>query len=350
MNKDRVTEIDLLRFLAAIVVMLFHYTFRGYAADNMSIMPYPWLAGYLKYGYLGVELFFMISGFVILMSASSGSLKSFAISRFIRLYPAFWVCCTITFLVIKAIGGTRYTATFDQYAVNMTMLSGFFNVDSIDGVYWSLFEELKFYALVGIVLAFRKLKYVEPLLVVWLLASIVLQFVHVKFLNFMLIIEYSAFFIAGCAFYLVWKNGYSASRIFLIVVSWFLALYLVTHDLGRWNRDYHTVYNPYFISVIVTMFFVIMLLVARRRLGYISRRNWMAVGMMTYPLYLLHQLIGFMIFNRAYPAVNPHLLLWSVISMVLVLAYAVNVWIERPMSKSLKKSLEYIFRSRGGAR
>ncbi|MDD5250387.1 MAG: hypothetical protein PHY45_15495, partial [Rhodocyclaceae bacterium] len=54
----RVNEIDLLRFVAALSVVFFHYSFRGYAADAMSVMPYPLLAPFSKYGYLGVELFF----------------------------------------------------------------------------------------------------------------------------------------------------------------------------------------------------------------------------------------------------------------------------------------------------
>ena len=66
--QQRVNEIDLLRFIAALAVVFFHYAFRGYAADDLSILPYPLLAPLAKYGYLGVELFFMISGFVILTS------------------------------------------------------------------------------------------------------------------------------------------------------------------------------------------------------------------------------------------------------------------------------------------
>ena len=72
-RRNRVNELDLLRFFAAFSVVLYHYTFRGYAADDMSIVPYPLFAPISKYGYLGVDLFFMISGFVILMTASSGS-------------------------------------------------------------------------------------------------------------------------------------------------------------------------------------------------------------------------------------------------------------------------------------
>ncbi|WOO32781.1 acyltransferase family protein [Diaphorobacter limosus] len=79
MKNTRVNEIDLLRFFAALAVVFFHYSFRGYAADAMSIMPYPLLASLSKYGYLGVELFFMISGFVILMTAAKEILQNLPI-------------------------------------------------------------------------------------------------------------------------------------------------------------------------------------------------------------------------------------------------------------------------------
>jgi peptidoglycan/LPS O-acetylase OafA/YrhL len=57
MSKTRVNEIDLLRFFAALLVVLFHYSFRGVSADGMSKVSYPLLAPISKYGYLGVELF-----------------------------------------------------------------------------------------------------------------------------------------------------------------------------------------------------------------------------------------------------------------------------------------------------
>jgi peptidoglycan/LPS O-acetylase OafA/YrhL len=72
-SQHRFYELDLLRFFAALAVVLFHHGFRGYAADHMTDMPYLSLAPAAKYGYLGVDLFFLISGFVILMTASGGS-------------------------------------------------------------------------------------------------------------------------------------------------------------------------------------------------------------------------------------------------------------------------------------
>ena len=126
------------------------------------------LAPVAKYGYLGVELFFMISGFVILMTAANGSLKGFLISRFVRLYPAFWACCTLTFVTILALGAPRYEASLAQYLINMTMTSAFVGVAEIDGSYWSLFVEMKFYGLVALVLLLGQIRHSQLLLVLWL--------------------------------------------------------------------------------------------------------------------------------------------------------------------------------------
>jgi peptidoglycan/LPS O-acetylase OafA/YrhL len=104
-KKTRFTEIDLLRFLAAFSVMFFHYTIRGYAdGDELSPVKFSMLSIFSRYGYLGVDLFFLISGFVILMTAIDRSAKSFIISRMVRLYPAFWMCCTLTFLITFFLG------------------------------------------------------------------------------------------------------------------------------------------------------------------------------------------------------------------------------------------------------
>jgi peptidoglycan/LPS O-acetylase OafA/YrhL len=61
--------IDLLRCGAALAVVGYHVTYRGYHAEHASPVEYAGLGQVFKYGYLGVELFLLISGYVVLMSA-----------------------------------------------------------------------------------------------------------------------------------------------------------------------------------------------------------------------------------------------------------------------------------------
>ena len=340
MTSTRVNEIDLLRFFAALAVVFFHYSFRGYAADAMSVMPYPLLASVSKYGGLGVELFFMISGFVILMTAASGNLRRFIISRIVRLYPAFWACCTITFAVTIAIGEPRYSASVGQYLVNMTMLSGFVGVPSIDDVYWSLFVELKFYALVAIVLLIGRIQQAQTFIILWLLASVALELHPIGKLRYLLITDYSAFFIAGAAYFLIWSNGVSLTKTAIVTISWGLAVFQSIKGLKDFETHYNTSMNGYVVAGIVSTFFAVMTLVSLRRTGVVGRRRWLLAGVLTYPLYLLHHNIGFMVFNLAYPKVNAHLLFWGAIIVALISAYMVHICVERPFSSLMKAALE----------
>ena len=339
MTNTRVNEIDLLRFFAALLVVFFHYSFRGYAADAMSVMPYPLLAPFSKYGYLGVELFFMISGFVILMTASSGSLRGFVVSRFVRLYPTFWACCTITFAVIVAIGGTRYSASPSQYLINMTMLSDFVGVPAIDGAYWSLFVEMKFYALVAVILVIGRIHQAHIFLILWLIASVALEILPVGKLRYLLIVDSSAYFIAGATYYLIWSQGISLTRVGIVALSWSLALFQSINGLPRFEKHYNTNMSSFVVAGFITAFFFVMFLIASRRTGFWGRNRWMLAGALTYPLYLLHQNIGFMVFNVAYPTVNPHLLFWSTILGVIGAAYAVHIFVEKKFSLPIKNGM-----------
>lgn len=343
MTKTRVNEIDLLRFLAALSVVLYHYSFRGYAADGMSIMPYPLLAPLAKYGSLGVELFFMISGFVILMTAADGSLKKFIVSRVVRLYPAFWACCTITFLAIVLMDDPRFSASIGQYLVNMTLLSKFVKVPSIDGVYWSLFVEFRFYALVAFVLLIKRIHQAELFLIFWLISSVVLVIIPVDKLRYLLIVDYSAYFIAGATYFLVWTQGVSKRKYFLIITSWGLAIYQSSNAFSGFEKQFSTTINGYIVAGIITMFFVAMFLVSIRCTGFFGRNRWLMVGAITYPLYLIHQNIGYLIFNFSYPAVSNHLLLPGAILLMLLVAYVVNAYVEKIISSPMKKGIIKLF-------
>lgn len=339
MDKARVNEIDLLRFIAALMVVLFHYAFRGHAADGYSPMPYPLLVPSAKYGYLGVELFFMVSGFVILMTAASGSLRKFVVSRLVRLYPAFWASVTLTFVFIMVFGGELFTATFSQYFINMTMLSGFVRIPPIDGVYWSLFVELKFYALVSLILVIGRIHRAQQILILWLALTVVLELFPIKSLRYFLITDYAAYFIAGAISFLVWSRGLSPARISVFLIAWVVALRQSVSRLPNFEIRYNESMNSYVVMGIVSAFFLVIFLVSIRQTGWIARKRWVAIGALTYPLYLIHQKAGYMLIGLAYPAINPHVVLWGTLSVVLAMSYAIYIFVERRTAPPLKQMI-----------
>jgi peptidoglycan/LPS O-acetylase OafA/YrhL len=285
----------------------------------------------------------MISGFVILMTASSNNLRAFFISRVVRLCPAFWVCCTITFAITLAIGQPRYSADFYQYIINMAFLSELMGVPQIDGVYWSLFVEIQFYIMISILLAFKKIEKIETYLVFWLLISATAELLAFEKLRSILITDYAAYFIAGATFYIIWAKGITKTRVFLLAGALALANYTAIVWAELLESKYATEYNPLIVCSVIGLFFITFILISTNKTGAIATYNWTALGALTYPLYLLHQMIGFMIFNIAYPAVNSHILLWGTIVLMLGASYAINKLIEIPMARSIKKFLSLSF-------
>ncbi len=334
----RINEVDLLRFLAALAVVFYHYCFRGYATD-MTTMPLKQFISPSKYGYLGVDLFFIISGFVILMSASNGSAKRFIISRIVRLYPAFWACCTITFVFTLIIGGNRYEANFYQYIFNMSMLSGFVRVESIDGVYWSLFVEMQFYFLIVLVLLVKQIDKAQLFLILWLIVTIVLEFFSIGKLKWFLITNYSHYFIAGSCYYLIWSKGSSVVRALIISSCWILAIIKSLSRIDGMEAHYNTVFSSIVVASIISSFFLFFLLISLKKTGWFASRNWILIGSLTYPLYLVHQNVGFMIFNNLYPYFNSTIVLIFTISFVILISYFVHKYIELKMSNSLRDAI-----------
>lgn len=336
---SRIPELDLLRFLAAIAVVFFHYAFRGYAGDDLTTMHYPALEPVALYGFLGVHLFFMISGFVILMTAGDGSVKRFIASRASRLLPAFWVCCTITFFVTLAIGGDRFTATWPQYLVNLVTLGGGFGADPIDGAYWSLGAELRFYRLVGILLIIGQIHRAERWLYVWLIGTVLVElFPFIKLKGF-LVTDYAGFFIAGAACFLIRARGLSRSRVALVSAAWGLSLYHEFQLLPYFSEHFEKPLNPAVVAVVMSTFFVVMLVLALRRTPMLTSSRWVWFGALSYPLYLIHQNVGYMLFNEAGAAVDQVLMFWGVVVAAIGAALLLYIVVEKPTAGPMKRGV-----------
>jgi peptidoglycan/LPS O-acetylase OafA/YrhL len=97
----RVAVLDGLRLVAALAVAGYHLTV-AWRVDGVHPPAYflPVAAHVTVYGFLGVELFFLVSGFVIAMSGWGRPLGAFFASRVSRLYPAYWAAVVVTTLVV----------------------------------------------------------------------------------------------------------------------------------------------------------------------------------------------------------------------------------------------------------
>ena len=89
---SRLRVLDLLRFCAALAVVMFHFVETSAWGTRRA---FPALIDFSMFGVYGVRLFFVISGFVILMSAWGRTSGQFVVSRIARLYPAYWASVVI---------------------------------------------------------------------------------------------------------------------------------------------------------------------------------------------------------------------------------------------------------------
>jgi peptidoglycan/LPS O-acetylase OafA/YrhL len=344
---NRIYQIDLLRFLAALSVVLYHYFFRGYAADSMTNLSFHNIGQIFKYGYLGVDLFFIISGFVISLSISHGSISKFAISRISRLYPIYWISVSMTFIITLMLGAPNFHNYFDQFLWNLTMFQNYMGVENIDGVYWSLFVEMKFYIfIIGTCLIVNKIKTIklDYFIYIWLILTLLYiplnRYSIIRTLNTYLIFSWSSYFIAGMVFYQIYKSKLSVRYVLLLSVSYIISLYHAVSKLPDMGMKYNTTFSPIIVVSVITLSYLLILLISLGKLNIINLSRFAKLGLLTYPLYLLHQNIGFIIFNNLEAYFNKYVIVLATTITIILLSYILATFYEPLISKSLKVRMD----------
>ena len=163
-NRQRIDLLDAYRAIAIAWVAMFHF---GYfwtsIGEGDDILPYDAAFGWLplsSVGYLGVSLFFMISGYVIALTLqNTPNLVTFLVKRFARLWPTLIFCGAITFVTVNFMGPPELKRSISEALISMTlippshvgMVTGNTHWQWLDGAYWSLWVEVKFYVIIGII-------------------------------------------------------------------------------------------------------------------------------------------------------------------------------------------------------
>jgi peptidoglycan/LPS O-acetylase OafA/YrhL len=291
------------------------------------------------YGYLGVDLFFILSGFVILLSIQGKGPIEFAISRFTRLYPAFWTCCTLTFLACLFFGGERFHVTAPQFVANLTMFNFYLGQDNIDGVYWTLMEEMKFYAFVFALLCFRQSHRIEAFLQAWLVVSFACLLTQRRELMFLTSARWSGHFIAGATYFLIHRSGLTPRRVLLLLTAGVYSTSMAASNADMMTDHYHAPFNPFVIAAMVASFHVLFFSVSQGWTQF-STKAFRVVGTLTYPLYLIHQNIGYLILEQFAGVGHRVWALAGVGGAALLAAWGVYFVVERNVNHRLKLWLE----------
>ncbi len=301
---DRIVILDGFRAFAIALVIGFHYFSRWTqprSAENLY--PYgDWLAHFplFNYGYLGVQLFFIVSGFVISLTLlGCRDWRDFGWKRFARLFPTMLLCSTVSFFFLWIFPSGHFSVSVRDFLPSLTfsepdLWSRALGLPfrAIDSAYWSLQVEVKFYFWAAVIFFIGAADRFAFRFALFFVAVCVAQLVSEATDWHLLraIVEEGCFpahlpwFAAGVGFHGVYHGRDNRIGISLIVMT-LLVLVL------RW----YEVPTASGAELIFTILFFGLFT------SFVMRPDWLtwfgsapmvAVGAASYSLYLLHQDIG----------------------------------------------------------
>ncbi|GIM96311.1 acyltransferase family protein [Paractinoplanes toevensis] len=338
-NKPRLYALDGLRLVCALAVAGYHFG-DSWRLDGAHPPAYflPDAAPVLIYGFLGVEVFFLISGFVILMSGWGRTVREFAASRAARLYPAFWACVLITAVVSTVLpisGGVPFPPLpgGPDVLINLTMLAEPLNRPLVDTVYWTLWCEFRFYLIVACLLAAGLTdKRMRLLGAGWLAAAVLMPAFPEAPLNQVVMPDFAPYFIAGMTMFLLRRDRSDRWSWALLAACWLVSL----HHVHTRALDLHPGFEvPVWPApVLLTIAYGVLLAVA---LGATDRITWgwlSTAGALTYPFYLLHQRVGYSLIRTFHTATGlpAPILIGGAILVLLTAAWLIHRFVESPLA------------------
>lgn len=325
MNSKSIVGLDLIRFGAAAMVMWFHLAFWSWAPPTGDartvtggILRFPELTHSAWFGWVGVEVFFVLSGFVIANSAAHATSGAFLRARALRLLPAAWICGSITLLTLLYVGvypagstALRYLRTLVLWPVGPW----------IDDVYWTLPIELAFYGVVFLVLLLKRWSAMRFVLacigmvsstfwfaeaIAWVASGAgelpLFASINPRLLE-LLLIQHGCFFALGALFWLVMEKRVGRrwwAIIAICAAGGFCEILLPAMPRARFLGNAALALAP--VAIWLGSLVLIAASVRWNGVGWLRNHAGLArrIGLATYPLYLLHDVVGAAVMKRLF--------------------------------------------------
>ena len=365
-GQARVRYLDGLRGLAILLVMGWHFFGRIYWMHLPYGMGFTWLPT-VGFGWAGVNLFFLISGYVIFLTLERCTgFVDFMLRRWIRLFPAMLVGSVIVFvasqLLAKEMPGHRHG--FGDLVPGLTLINPIYfekylglRLRSLDGAFWSLYVEAAFYLVIGsLFFLVGWARALAALIALWigveLLPSIARMFdlywllrPPYRFLRWAGV-GYFGWFAAGALFQKAQATKDRGLFVMGAVIGLVAAVTTTMPDhMGR----------PMRLALAGCVLLFAAALTWRPLQRLLETRVLLFVGFVSYPLYLVHSalgvgLIAWIAARVPLPDIVPPLL---VIALMLALAWVIAAWAEPAVARALKpvvQRLRILFRVRSGPR
>jgi len=341
-TNKRYEELDALRGIAALIVVFFHFTMNRSEYNTV-----------FKLGTTGVDLFFIISGFVIFMSLQKISRGvDFVINRVSRLYPTYWASLTFTFVILISYliykGGMNLDKTFIQYLGNLTMFQFYLKIPNLDGPYWTLIIEMLFYISILFLFEIKWLKYLNVIGIVLCSGMVLLThyYFNISYIKSIIkwipLLQFLPLFFAGITFYKIYTKANNLALNYSIIVFCLICQIVQFPYVGRsLNYISWTQYN-----IMLFIYFVLFVLFVNNRLTFIVNKTTLFLGKISFALYLIHQFISL---EFIIPSFHSKLGLnfWIVaifidLPIIIGVATFITYKIEVPYSKKMKEKLRTI--------
>lgn len=346
-TRHRLLSLEAGRFVAAVLVACFHFSF---AFVNLRGVPVFGMA--FRGGHAGVEFFFVLSGFIIFFIhrgdlGRKGTLGSFAVKRFTRIYPVFWIIwipLLIGFLAPLGLGGHRVIDAADL------VLDGLLLPTDGDGIIqqsWTLRHEVVFYALFAV--AIWNLRIGTAVLVAWQGAVLIVGTACSGTLPQALM---PFFYIYNIGFGLGIATAWAADRwrpsrpgtIALAGLAFFAACLAAEWYLGR--SDYSPTQLPLGGIASPLLYLAASAIVIFGATGFDRRRalpcqdQIRILGGCSYVLYLLHTTVGSVTIRLfglpILKSVPDGLVFLAMLSASVLVAVGVHLWVEKPVLRFLR--------------
>ena len=336
-NRKRNLQIEGLRGISILIILIYHLIDQ-YQQIYLETSV-PWMD---MWGTLGTTAFLMISAYFLIDLKNNEISLSRAISIFLkkilRLWPCYAICITITFMVSYILSLPGRTVTFVDYILNLFMVNRFLGAPYVDGAHWYL-SVLLSVSIIILIFRILKIQHICGTYIIWLLVELLID----KFSPF------RNMYILGGPFVGVICTGIALKNVMALissdyddyknkaVIKWF-GVFLISVFCTYVSRGWICAIELLAITVVFG-------LCVLQRIPILAKPFFVFIGMISYPLYLIHQNIGFMIEIKLSELIG----LWNysigfvavfvTIILGIVLFYLVEQPIQNKLSKTLLKKL-----------
>ena len=374
MRREQVVGLDILRFFAACLVMLFHLEFfylvlaGTYPLTTLHIsQTNRYISEITQYGFVGVQIFFVISGYVISFSIQGRTRSQYLRARFLRLWPTVWVCATVCLVLAIWTRQGPVLMLVSHYLRSMVI---FPKGPWLDGVYWTLPIEISFYILMFFVVGGGRANRLSALALALGTASIgfwmcylathaipeLRHFAHLfdrvaKSAAFdVFLMHHGIYFAIGVLMHSPVRKRVMIPFCSLLIFCAFIEIGEMSGVLGQWANIYISPWPAYAIWLGCVAYLVVAVRYNSALINVLGQKRvtfLRGVGLLTYPLYLMHTIVALATAFFLLRLGAPKVVAWSAGPlMAIISAIVVAHWVEPRVRRLTASAIDYLVRQR----